>query len=77
MWNTCGLRAVAHRQIDSFRTTLAGMPDSTDENWMALCSQAAQEQDPKKLYALVDEINRLLKEKQGRVRGTPATPEGF
>jgi hypothetical protein len=36
-------------------------------HWMELCEQAAAEQDPKKLLALVEEINRLLLEKEKRV----------
>jgi len=35
--------------------------------WMELCERAAVEQDPKKLLALVTEINRLLLEKEKRV----------
>ena len=35
--------------------------------WMELCEQAAVEQDPTKLLALVEEINRLLLEKEKRV----------
>jgi hypothetical protein len=35
--------------------------------WMELCEQAAGEQDPKKLMELVEEINRLLLEKEKRV----------
>jgi hypothetical protein len=38
------------------------------EKWMALCEQAANEQDPEKLMALVAEIDRLLAEKQERLR---------
>jgi len=34
------------------------------ERWLELCEQAATEQDPAKLYALVQEINRLLEEKR-------------
>jgi len=30
------------------------------ETWIALCAQAAVEQDPKRLLELVSEINRLL-----------------
>ena len=37
-------------------------------HWMELCQQAAVEQDPKKLLDLVTEINRLLDEKQSRLR---------
>ena len=42
------------------------------EHWLELCEQAAVEQDPKKLMELVEEINRLLAEKEQRLR----KPEG-
>jgi hypothetical protein len=38
------------------------------ERWLELCEQAAVEQDPKKLIALVTEINRLLDEKRRRLQ---------
>jgi len=38
------------------------------ESWLALCEQAATEQDTDKLYALVQEINRLLEEKRLRLK---------
>jgi hypothetical protein len=38
------------------------------EHWLELCEQAAVEQDPKKLMELVEEINRLLQEKEQRLR---------
>ena len=37
------------------------------EKWMELCEQASKEQDPEKLLALVQEINRLLETKQERL----------
>lgn len=37
------------------------------ELWQSLCAQAAVEQDPQKLMELVNEINRLLGEKQERL----------
>jgi hypothetical protein len=37
------------------------------EKWMELCEQPSTEQDPEKLLALVQEINRLLEAKQERV----------
>ncbi len=40
----------------------------TKEQWLILCEQAAVEQDPARLLTLVTEINRLLDEKQRRVR---------
>ena len=36
------------------------------ERWVELCEQAAVEQDSKKLLKLVQEIDRLLREKQDR-----------
>jgi hypothetical protein len=38
------------------------------ERWQELCRQAATEQDPKKLLELTAEINRLLQEKENRLR---------
>jgi hypothetical protein len=38
------------------------------EQWMRLCEQAANEQDPQKLIELVREINRLLEEKEQRLK---------
>ena len=37
------------------------------ERWMELCRQAAIEQDPDKLMALVAEINELLEAKERRL----------
>jgi len=37
------------------------------EEWMELCEQASTEQNPEKLLALVQEINRLLEAKQERL----------
>ena len=36
--------------------------------WMQLCEQAAVEQDSVKLMALVNEINRMLDEKEDRLK---------
>jgi len=44
---------------------------NSKERWLELCAQAATEQDPAKLYALVQEINRLLEEKRLRVNQKP------
>jgi hypothetical protein len=37
--------------------------DGKQEKWLELCAQAAKEQNPQKLIALVEEINRLLEAK--------------
>lgn len=44
------------------------MQGETKERWQELCEQAAVEQDPKKLLALTGEINRLLLEKEERLK---------
>jgi len=44
------------------------MNEETRELWMRLCEQAVEEQDPEKLMELVTEINRLLEEKEQRIR---------
>jgi hypothetical protein len=50
---------------------VAGLPSGMKdkERWMQLCELASKEQDPRKLSELVEEINRLLEEKQNRIRG--------
>jgi hypothetical protein len=44
------------------------MQGKTGELWFELCAKAAQEQDPDKLLKLVEEINRLLQEKESRLQ---------
>ena len=44
------------------------MQGEKKERWMELCEQAANEQDGTKLHALVLEIERLLEEKEARIR---------
>jgi hypothetical protein len=38
------------------------------ERWMELCEQAANEQDSQKLLELTKEIDRLLAEKEARLK---------
>jgi hypothetical protein len=44
------------------------MQGDKKERWMELCAQAAVERDPEKLHALVEEIDRLLQEKENRLK---------
>jgi predicted metal-dependent RNase len=46
-----------------------------DERWKQLCSQAAVERDPDKLMKLLQEINRLLDEKDERRKKMSSTDE--
>jgi hypothetical protein len=51
------------------------MKDEVKERWLYLCALAANEQDPRKLIALVEEINRLLAEQRERPRILPKTDD--
>ena len=44
------------------------MNGESRERWLQLCEQAAVEHDSQKLLELVKEINRLLEEKDQRLR---------
>ena len=54
------------------------MQSQMKDRWLLLCEQAATEQDPTKLMALIEEVNRLLESEENRrreVRGTPPKAE--
>jgi hypothetical protein len=44
------------------------MQEKIRERWLELCEQAAIEQNSEKLVALVHEINRMLDEKEQRLK---------
>jgi hypothetical protein len=44
------------------------------ERWLELCAQAADEQNPQKLLALITEINELLEAKERRLGIDPILP---
>jgi hypothetical protein len=44
------------------------MQGQVKEEWMQLCERAAVEQDAGKLMELVNEINRMLDEKENRLK---------
>jgi hypothetical protein len=44
------------------------MDGDTKERWLELCEQAAVEPDPVKMLQLIEEINRLLQEKEEVLR---------
>jgi len=48
----------------------------TKERWRQLCEQAAVEKDAEKLLELVKEINRLLEEKERRLKGNRSAGSG-
>jgi hypothetical protein len=44
------------------------MKDEKREHWLELCARAADEYDPQKLMKLIEQINRLLLEKENRLK---------
>jgi hypothetical protein len=44
------------------------MQGKETERWLELCEQASTEQDPIRLSELVEEVERLLQEKQERLK---------
>ena len=51
------------------------MQGETRERWRTLCEQAIHEKDPYKLLQIIEEINRLLEEKEKRLAGNSETKE--
>lgn len=52
------------------------MQGETKERWIELCKQAELETDPERLMVLIQEIIRVLDEKEQRLRGRfPATKD--
>jgi hypothetical protein len=49
------------------------MQEEQKKKWMELCEQAADEQDPKKLAALILQINFILEAKELRLTGKVVT----
>jgi hypothetical protein len=49
------------------------MQGEKKEPWKELCEQAVKERDPQKLLKLVQEIDRLLAEKQERLSKNKST----
>ena len=52
------------------------MIGKTKERWMELCERASVEQDSKKLLELTREIDRLLAEKEERLKQKPTQSAG-
>src|SRR5438445_9006643 len=48
---------------------LRKMVNSNREDWKALARKAANEQDPKKLLSIVEELNKALEERENQLRG--------
>lgn len=58
-----------HRAVDMIFAD-SHMENWSTERWFELCDRAKKEQDPAKLLALVQEINRLLDEKEKQFKSS-------
>src|SRR6266704_2585911 len=80
----CQNKRTAQRLVPSERSRLAEntalkrdphvrklrkMVNSNREDWKALARKAANEQDPKKLLSIVEELNKALEERENQLRG--------
>jgi hypothetical protein len=52
------------------------MNGENKEQWMRLCELASKEQDPDKLMQLVQEITRLLEERERSLKTRKSGPNG-
>jgi hypothetical protein len=69
LWRAFSLVADENRRYDIGTLWEVGlMQGETKERWLELCAQAADEKDSVKLLALVQEISRLLQEKEERLK---------
>jgi ActR/RegA family two-component response regulator len=50
------------------------IPEKQTKEWKELARRAASEQDPKKLLAIIDELNAALEEREKQLRGRIARP---
>src|ERR1700692_1634732 len=57
------------RRLPDGATIFPCMDGKTKERWLDLCEQAGNEQDTAKLKALIEDIARLLKEKEDHLKG--------
>ena len=80
----CQNKRTAQRLVPSERSRLAEntalkrdphvrklrkMVNLNREDWKALARKAANEQDPKKLLSIVEELNKALEERENQLRG--------
>jgi ActR/RegA family two-component response regulator len=50
------------------------IPEKQTKDWKELARRAASEHDPKKLLAIIDELNAALEERENQLRGRIAHP---
>ncbi len=66
--NVCNNPCASQPPSNACQIGVRVMQGKAKEEWMQMCEQAAIEQDSEKLMALVTEINRMLDEKEQRLK---------
>jgi hypothetical protein len=54
----------------------APMQGENEERWTRLCREAINERDPAKLMQIMEQINRMLEDKEQRLKQQRMTTEG-
>jgi hypothetical protein len=62
-----------HKYLNEVLTCMQG---EKGQQWRVLCEQAAVEQDPQRLLELAEQINRLLDEKEQRLKQQHGDAQG-
>src|SRR5438874_11355504 len=57
-----------------FSLTYSMIPKREQRDWRELARRAANEQDPKKLLEIIEELNAVLEEREKEIRGRIAKP---
>jgi len=52
------------------------MQGENEERWIQLCRKAIDERDPDKLMQIMEQINRMLEEKEQRLKERRITSQG-
>jgi hypothetical protein len=52
------------------------MADNVNRDWKTIAQLAATEQDPRKLFELVTELNKILEEQELRSQREPVSKRG-
>lgn len=75
--NGCNNRCASRPPSDACQIGVRVMQGKVKEKWMQLCEQATVEQDSEKLMVLITEINRMLDEKEQRLKRVELAKSAF
>jgi hypothetical protein len=64
------------RGSDTSLREFTKMAECSNRDWKTIAKLAAAEQDPRKLFELVTELNKILEEEERRIQGKPVSNRG-